>query len=440
MYRKAYRQLLKWKTSDSRKPLLLLGARQVGKTWLMKEFGQNEYDNVVYINCDNEPLTKDLFQNDYDIRRLILGFQAISGTTITENSTLIILDEIQETPRGLHSLKYFCENAPGYHIIAAGSLLGVTLAQNESFPVGKVDMLKIYPMDFEEFIYATGQKTLCDILSDNDNTLIDTFSSKLISLLYQYYFIGGMPEVVKSFVENNDINKARSIQESIIDAYRKDISKHTSKIESIRIGQVLSSLPSQLAKENKKFIYGVAKKGSRASDFELAIQWLVDAGLIYKVCRVSKIATPLKFYEDITAFKLFFLDVGLLCCMAKVPPTAMLVNNDSLAEYKGMVAEEYVAQQLFAAGMDLYYWSNDKTPAELDFIIQLDDDVYPIEVKASTNVRGKSIAQFVKDNPDKKGIRFSLLGYKKQDWLINIPLYSISSVLTHNSLQNTILK
>lgn len=425
MHRKAYKKLLDWKHSDTRKPLILLGARQVGKTWLMKEFGKNEYQNVVYINCDTEPLTKELFLNDYDISRLLLGFQAISGQSIDARNTLIIIDEIQEAPRALHSLKYFCENAPQYHIITAGSLLGVTLSQKESFPVGKVDMLKIYPMDFEEFMLAMDQKTLCDILNAADFDLVETFSAKLTELLYQYYYVGGMPEAVKTFAETNDLNEIRKIQTVILDSYRNDISKHTSKTESIRIGQVLSSLPSQLAKENKKFIYGVAKKGGRAADFELAIQWLIDAGLVYKICRVNKVALPLKFYEDIAAFKLFFLDIGLLCCMADVPASALLLNADNFIEYKGMVAEEFVAQQLSSFGLSLYYWSKEDSTAELDFIIQRDNTIYPIEVKASTNVRGKTIAQLVKDNPSLKGLRFSMLGYKRQERLTNYPLYSL---------------
>ena len=424
MYRKAYHKLKEWKDSTARKPLLLLGARQVGKTWLMKEFGRNEYDNVVYINCDAEPLAKNLFLQDYDIRRLLIAFQAISGESIMERKTLIILDEIQEAPRGLHSLKYFCENAPGYHVMAAGSLLGITLSQKESFPVGKVDMLKIYPMDFEEFLCAMNQRPLCEMLSERKYDWLDSFVGKLKDLLHQYHFVGGMPEIVKSFVDKGDLQEVRSLQEAIIEAYRNDISKHTSKTESIRIGQVLSSLPSQLAKENKKFIYGVAKKGGRAVEFELAIQWLVDAGLVYKVCRVNKVAVPLKFYEDISAFKLFFLDVGLLCCMANVPPSTILINADALNEYKGMVAEEYVAQQLSSAGLLLYYWSNDKSSAELDFVVELGGNVCPIEVKASTNVRGKSLTQFLKDNPGVKGVRYSMLNYKKQDWLTNYPLYS----------------
>ncbi len=430
MYRKAYHKLKEWKDSDNRKPLLLLGARQVGKTWLMKEFGRNEYENVVYINCDAEPLAKNLFVQDYDIRRLLIAFQAISGESINENTTLIIIDEIQESPRGLHSLKYFCENAPGYHVMAAGSLLGITLSQKASFPVGKVDMLKIYPMDFEEFLWAMNQQPLCDMLAARNYAWLDSFAGKLKDFLHQYYFVGGMPEIVKSFADKGDLQEVRSLQDAIIEAYRSDVSKHTSKTESIRIGQVISSLPSQLAKENKKFIYGVAKKGGRAAEFELAVQWLVDAGLVYKVCRVNKVAVPLKFYEDISAFKLFFLDVGLLCCMAGVPPSTMLINPDALSEYKGMVAEEYVAQQLSAAGLRLYYWSNDNSSAELDFVVEFGGNVCPVEVKASTNVRGKSLTQFLKDNPGIKGIRYSLLGYKQQDGLTNYPLYAAQSSVT----------
>ena len=405
--------------------MIMLGARQVGKTWLMREFGKNEYSNVAYINCDSEPLTRELFQSDYDIGRLLIGFQAITGQSINKESTLIILDEIQETPRGLHSLKYFCENAPEYHVMAAGSLLGVTLAQHESFPVGKVDIMHLYPMDFEEFLEAVGQHNLCDLMRNNDRQLIDTFSTKLSELLFQYYYVGGMPEVVNSFVKNADLIEVRKIQAAIIDAYRKDISKHTTKTESVRIGQVLSSLPSQLAKENKRFIYGVAKKGGRAADFELAIRWLVDAGLVYKVSRLSKVAVPLKFYEELDAFKLFFLDVGLLGCMSQVPASLLLNPANTLNEFKGMLAEQYVAQQLTCAGIELFYWSNERTPAELDFVIQINDEAVPIEVKAGANVRGKSIARFVEQNPGKRGVRFSLLGYRQQDWLTNIPLYEV---------------
>lgn len=425
MKRKIYKNLLKWKSSSVRKPLLLLGARQVGKTWVMKEFGKNEYENVIYINCDEEPLTKELFKQDYDISRLLLSFQTISGQSVNPHTTLIILDEIQEAPRGLHSLKYFCEKAPDYHIMAAGSLLGVTLSQKESFPVGKVDILRMFPMDFEEFLEAINQIGLKEILGNGDWELINSFSEKLIEYLFQYYYVGGMPEVVKSFIENNDLLEVRSLQNNILTAYRNDISKHSSKSESVRIGQVLNCLPAQLAKENKKFIYGLVKKGGRAAEFELAIQWLIDAGLVYKVNRVNKLSVPLKIYEDFGSFKLFFLDVGLLGCLAEVPAVSILLDREKLSEYKGMMTEEYVAQQLSAAGLSLFYWSNDKTPSELDFVIQVDGEVYPIEVKAGKNVRGKSLSQCLSQNPGMKGFRFSLLPYIEQAQLTNIPLYAL---------------
>lgn len=425
MYRKAYTKMVEWKDSETRKPLLLLGARQVGKTWLMKEFGMREYENIVYINCDTEPLAQQLFLHDYDISRILLGLQAISGETIIVGKTLIILDEIQEARRGLHCLKYFYENASGYHVMAAGSLLGVSLAHKESFPVGKVDILNIYPMDFEEFLLGIGQKQLSEILTTHDQSLISTFSEKITDFLFQYYYVGGMPEAVLSFALHNDLNKVRDIQHTIIEAYRRDTIKHTSKTESVRIDQVLGSLPSQLAKENRRFVYGAAKKGGRAADFEIAIQWLQDAGLIYKATRVSKIAVPLKFYEELGSFKLFFVDTGLLSCMAEVPSSIIVDKGETLTQFKGMLTEQYVAQQLTSAGFSLYYWSNNSTPAEIDFAIQKGGKAYPIEVKASRNVRGKSIAQYIKENPGLTGLRFSLLDYREQDWITNIPLYEI---------------
>lgn len=425
MKRKAYDKLLEWKKSDNRKPLILLGARQVGKTWLMREFGANEYDNTVYINCDNEPLTRELFQNDYDIRRLLIGFQAITGEEIHPGSTLIILDEIQEAPRGLHSLKYFCENAPEYHIIAAGSLLGVALSHKESFPVGKVDMINIYPMDFEEFLNGIGQSDLCGIMSDINSPLVNTFSDKIEEYLFQYYYVGGMPEAVKEFANTANLNAVRNIQSNILEAYRMDISKHASKSEAIKIGQVLSQLPAQLAKENKRFVFGALRKGARAADFENAIQWLSDAGLIYKCNRVSKIMLPLKFYEEMNVFKLFLLDVGLLGCMSNIPATIIIAGTEHISEYKGMMTEQYVAQQLASAGISLNYWSNNRTTAELDFVIQTGSEACPVEVKSSKNVRGKSLSQYLKDYPDAKGFRFSLLDYKEQERLTNIPLYEL---------------
>lgn len=429
MKRKIYKNLCDWKHKNNRKPLIILGARQVGKTWIMKEFGMNEYRNVVYVNCDDEPRTKDLFTDDYDIERIILGLQAITGEKISPADTLIIIDEIQEAPRGLHCLKYFCEKALEYHVMTAGSLLGVTLGQKESFPVGKVDLLHMYPMDYEEFLEAIGEENLCATLRTADWGLIELMNTRFINCLRQYYFAGGMPEAVKCFADNKDLKIVREIQSDILTAYRNDISKHVDKRESVRIGQVLNSLPSQLIKENKKFIYGILKHGARATEYEIAIQWLIDAGLVYKVNRIRSPKMPLKFYEDPGAFKLFMVDVGLFNCMADIPASSLLVGNDGLVEFKGALTEEYVAQQLISSGCTPYYWSNENNTSEIDFIIQHNEEIIPIEVKAEVNVRAKSFAMFLKANAGLKGLRFSMLPYVRQDNMENVPLFAIQSYL-----------
>ena len=427
MKRKIYNQLLKWKEDKDRKPLILLGARQVGKTWIMQYFGKEEYKKVAYINCDDEPRMKQLFELDYNIERILLTLQAITGIKVTPGDTLIILDEIQETPRALHSLKYFCEKAPEYHVMVAGSLLGVTLGKGESFPVGKVDMLSMYPMDYEEFLEATGNEGWLEVLHSKDWTLIEMMMPKMIELLRQYYYVGGMPGVVSKFIENANLQQVRTLQQKILEAYRRDISKHTSETESTRIRQVLDSLPAQLAKENKKFIYGAIRKGARAKDFEIAIQWLMDAGIIYKVSRIKEPKVPIKFYEDFDAFKLFMLDCGLLACMVDAPADQMLIGNNIFTEFKGALTEQYVMQQLKVLGLSPYYWSNAKTPAEIDFIIQKGSRIIPIEVKAEENVRARSLSQFIKDNSQLKGLRISMKGYVNQDWMENIPLIAIDS-------------
>ena len=427
MKRKIYKQLLKWKRNVDRKPLMLLGARQVGKTWIMQHFGEKEYKNVAYINCDDEPRMKQLFELDYNIDRILITIQAITGVRITPADTLIILDEIQEIPRGLHSLKYFCEKAPEYHVMVAGSLLGVTLGKGESFPVGKVDMLTMYPMDYEEYLDATGNEGWIELLHSKDWGLIDIMKPKMTELLRQYYFVGGMPGVVSKFIENTDLQQVRTLQRDILEAYRRDISKHTSAAESTRIREVLDSLPSQLARENKKFIYGAVRKGSRAKDFELAIQWLVDAGIVYKVNRIKEPKMPLKFYEDMDVFKLFLLDCGLLACMTDASADQMLIGDNVFTEFKGAFTEQYVLQQLLALGLKPYYWSNTKTPSEIDFIIQDSQRVIPVEVKAEENVRARSLVQFIKDNPGLKGLRISMKGYVDQEWMENIPLIAIGT-------------
>lgn len=427
MRRKIYSRLLEWKNSKDRRPLMLLGARQVGKTWIMRHFGEQEYSKVVYVNCDDEPRMKQIFDLDYDIERILTTLQAITGQKATPGDTLIVLDEIQEVPRGLHSLKYFCEKAPEYHVMVAGSLLSVTLGSGESFPVGKVDMLYMYPMDYEEFLEATGHGEWIGLLHSHDLPLVDALLPKLVELLRQYYYVGGMPGVVGRYVENRDLKQVRTLQHEILDAYGRDISKHTSAAESVRIRQVLASLPMQLAKESKKFVYGAVRKGSRAKDFELAIQWLQDAGIIYKVNRIREPRVPIKFYEDFDAFKLFLLDCGLLACMADAPADQMLIGDNVFVEFKGAFTEQYVLQQLLAVGLTPYYWSNAKTPAEIDFIVQQGSRVVPIEVKAEENVRARSLSQFIKDNPGLKGLRLSMKGYANQEWMENVPLVAIDA-------------
>ena len=428
MKRDIYNKLLQWKNDSNRKPLIITGARQVGKTWIMREFGKNEYANVVYINCDNEKRIETLLSEDYNIDRILLGLQAISGVNIKSDKTLIIFDEIQQIPRGLHLLKYFYEENPEYHVMVAGSLLGITLNQGVSFPVGKVDIMEMYPMNFNEFLEAMGQEQLLKVLNTNDWKLIDSLSTKYIELLRQYYYVGGMPEAVYSYCKDKNLAQVRNIQNNILKAYRNDISKHATKSESVKIGQVLDSLPSQLAKENKKFFYGVIKTGARAAEYELAIQWLIDAGIVHKVNRIKEAKMPLKFYEDISAFKLFLLDMGLFACMCDVPASEMLVGNNVFVEYKGAFAEQYVLQQLVCQNVKPYYWSSEKTPSEIDFVIQKDNKIIPIEVKAEVNVKARSLRQFITNNPELKAVRFSMLGYAEQDWMTNIPLYYISAI------------
>ena len=425
MNRQIYNELKRWKTSQDRKPLVLLGARQVGKTWIMRHFGAQEYESVAYINCDDEPRAKELFTLDYDMDRILLSIQVITGVKVLPGKTLVILDEIQELERGLHSLKYFYEKSPQYHVMVAGSLLGITLGRGESFPVGKVDMLHMYPMNFSEFLDAMGKTELIPLIHSKEWQVIELMRDKFEYLLRQYYYVGGMPKVVSKYVSNGDLAEVRKEQMAIVDAYRRDISKHTTNRESMRIGQVLDSLPSQLARENKKFVYGAVRKGARAADFELAIQWLVDAGIVLRVHRISEARMPLKFYEQLESFKLFLLDCGLLACMADTAADQMLVDNKVFIEFKGAFTEQYVAQELVSMGIKPYYWSNDRTPAEIDFVVQQDGKAIPIEVKASTNVRSKSLAQFIKDNEGLKGLRLSLCSYIDQSWMENIPLYAL---------------
>lgn len=428
MKRKLYNSLIEWKNSRFRKPLVLEGARQVGKTWLVKEFGKNEYENMVYVNCADEPFAKALFVGDLVPKRIVRDIVANKAQQIVPGKTLIFFDEIQEAPQGITALKYFCENAPEYHVVAAGSLLGVVHHPGESYPVGKVDILRLFPMSFEEFVWAKGNDVLAEMMANCEWESMMVHNYMLQDLLRQYYYVGGMPEVVLNWVGKEDVLEVRRIQNRIITSYANDISKHAGA-ETERIRMVWQSVPSQLAKENKKFIYGAMRKGARAKDFELAIQWLVDAGLVHKIYRCKNPEMPLKFYEDFDAFKLYSLDVGLLGAMANAPASLMLASNDVFKEFKGAFSENYVLQQIITDNdLSICYFTKENSQVEIDFLVQTAERIIPIEVKAEENVKSKSLRQFVTvDHAEKnmKGLRCSMLPYKDQGWMENIPLYGI---------------
>ena len=421
MYRTVYDELCAWKNKNNRKPLILSGARQVGKTWILKEFGNAEFDNLAYINCDKVTEMQNAF-TDFDTDRLIRFFSVVSNTSIQPGKTLIVLDEIQEVPIGLTALKYFCENASQYHIVVAGSLLGLELHKGTGFPVGKVDEINMYPLSFKEFLIAMGKDSIINLMDEHRWEELSSLSKMLIELLRQYYYVGGMPEVVKNYVADQDILQVRKTQKQILADYRRDFSKHVPSSLLPKVNMVWDSIPSQLAKENKKFIYGLLKKGGRAKEFEDAIQWLINAGLVYKVNRVSKIESPLKFYEDISAFKLFTVDLGLLGAMVDVPAKEVLINDNMFIEYKGAFTEQYVLQEIIEYGLQPYYYSKENSRLEIDLIVQT-DEVYPIEVKAEENLRSKSLKTAYDENPKLKAVRFSMCGYKEQDWMTNVPLY-----------------
>lgn len=429
MKRNAIKELYEWKENNGRKPLVILGARQVGKTWLMKEFGKEAYKKCAYVNFEDNDDLRGLFEHDFDIQRIIANLQWATDVTIDED-TLIILDEIQEAPRGITALKYFQEKAPQYHVIAAGSLLGIAMHKNDSFPVGKVDFMHLYPLSFYEFLNAIGEKKMVDLLQAKDWTMLTMVRAKFEERLRQYYFVGGMPAAVLAFVNDGDLNKVRTIQKSIIEAYERDFSKHAPAIEVPRIRMVWHSIPSQLSKENRKFIYGMIKEGARAKDFELAIEWLKDAGLIYKINRCKKAQLPLAAYEDFSAFKMFLSDIGLMGAMSNIPVQSLLNGNMLFSDFKGALTEQFVLQQMKTnQSLSIYYWSADNSRGEIDFLVQQEEKVIPIEVKAEENLQAKSLRMFVERNPGLKGCRFSMSPYREQDWLVNYPLYSVLTIL-----------
>lgn len=430
MYRTAFEQLYKWKENKNRKPLIIEGARQVGKTWLMKEFGKIAYKDTVYINFDSNSKMADLFSSDLNIERLIMGLEIYIGRKINPDNSLLIFDEIQEVPRALSSLKYFYEDAPQYNIVCAGSLRCIALHGGTSFPVGKVDFLNLYPLSYREFLMALVGKSYVELLDNGDYDMIKAFKQTYIDALKQYYFVGGMPEAVQSFVLNKDFKEVRDIQKRILLAYEQDFSKHA-PIEIVpKIRMLWNSIPSQLAKENKKFIYGLVREGGRAKEYEAAIMWLCDCGLVYKVSRINTAGIPLKAYEDLKAFKLFVVDVGLLGCMTGLHQSVLLDENTLFVEFKGALTEQYVCQQLSALDeLDIYYYTNDRGSCEVDFVIDTGEKIIPVEVKAQTNLKAKSLKTYCERFSPDLAVRTSMSDYKAEEWLVNLPLYAIEEIV-----------
>lgn len=429
MYRSAIEKLHRWKDSKRRKPLIIQGARQVGKTWLMKEFGRRAYTDTVYINFDANSRMAELFASDLNTDRLIMGIELYAGRKIDPEHTLLIFDEVQEVPRALSSLKYFCENAPEYHIVCAGSLLGIALHEGTSFPVGKVDFLQLCPLSFKEFLMAVTGKQYAELLEKRDYQMVTAFRDTYIDALKQYYFVGGMPEAVQSFAEERDFSAVREIQKHILEAYEQDFSKHAPLEMVPKIRMVWNSIPSQLAKENKKFVYGLVREGGRAKDYETAIMWLCDCGLVHKIGRVNAAGLPLKAYEDLKAFKLFLLDVGLLGCMAGLKQQTLLDGNDLFVEFKGALTEQYVCQQLKTIdGLNVYYYTNDRGSCEVDFVIDTGEQVIPVEVKAEVNLKAKSLKTYLEKFQPELAVRTSMADYRKEERLVNLPLYEVEEI------------
>lgn len=429
MYRMAMESLYRWKDSKYRKPLIIEGARQVGKTWLMKAFGKEAYADTIYINFDSNPRMAGLFEPDLDTDRLILGLELYTGRKIDPSQTLLVFDEIQEVPRALASLKYFCENAPQYHIICAGSLLGIALHQGTSFPVGKVDFLKLYPLSFREFLMATGNERFAELLDKRDYEMISSFQQTYMDCLRYYYFVGGMPEAVQVFSESKDFNEVRAIQNRILAAYEQDFSKHAPNEIVPKIRMIWNSIPSQLAKENKKFVYGLVRDGGRARDYETALMWLSDCGLVHRISRVTNARIPLKAYEDLKAFKLFIVDVGLLGCMTGLHQSTLIDGNKLFTEFKGALTEQYVCQQLKTIeDLSIYYYTNDRGSCEIDFVIDTGEQIVPVEVKAETNLKAKSLKTFRERFEPGRSVRTSMASYKEEEGLVNLPLYAIENI------------
>jgi len=428
MKRDILKKLIEWKNKPIRKPLILTGARQVGKTWAMKEFGAKNFKKSAYISFDNNPNIKKLFDNSVHPKELLPFLNAEAGVEI-DSETLVIFDEIQEVPKALTALKYFFEERSDIPIITAGSTLGVSLHNGVSFPVGKVEFITLYPMSFAEFLDAISENQLRIAIETKNYDLIDSFHKKLIGLVKQYMIVGGMPEAVSAFVKTQAFSETRKVQKNILMSYEKDFSKYTNAEMSVKLNLLWRSIPSQLSKENKKFMYKAVKKGARARDFEVAIQWLVDSSLIYKLGRVSKPSLPLKSYEDFGIFKMFLHDIGLLCAMSGVSEKIILAADNIFKEFKGALAEQLVYQELLTIGIEPFYWSVENSQAEVDFLIQREDQIIPIEVKSGINLQAKSLKVYMEKFKPSIALRVSAANYKNSGNIIDLPMYVIRSWL-----------
>lgn len=428
MKRECLDKLLEWKGRSNRKPLILRGARQVGKTWLLKEFARTAYNKCAYVNFEQDRAMRGIFESTLDPLK-ILETISLRLKMAIDTDTLIILDEIQAAPGGITALKYFCESAPQYHVVAAGSLLGIAMHRGDSFPVGKVEYIDLYPLSFREFLMACGDERLVQLIEAKKFDTVTLVKDQLIERLRTYYFVGGMPEAVACYCDSGDFDRVRAIQHFILDSYENDFSKHAPAIEVPRIRMVWQSVIAQLAKENRKFIYGLLRQGARAKDFELAIQWLADAGLIYAIHRCKKAALPLKAFEDFSAFKIFMLDIGLMCAAGGITAESLIHGNELFNIFRGGLTEQYVCQQIIGRADAIYYWSAENSSGEIDFLVQSNGHIHPIEVKAEENLRAKSLAAFIAANPTLHGWRLSMSDYRQQDRLTNYPLYTTFALL-----------
>lgn len=430
MKRSIQTSLVAWVKKKNRKPLVLIGPRQVGKTWLMKQLGHEHFEQVIYLNFEREKSMTTIFEDDYDPQRIVSALEVFSGKKAIMGQTLIILDEIQEALGGLTALKYFQEELPELHLVAAGSLLGVGTKTTTSFPVGKVELMHIHPMSFVEFLQAVGEDKLGQLIATKKLDIITVFHDRLVALLKTYYYVGGMPEAVKTYVETESLEDARNIQLQILEAYERDFSKHASKEIIPRIRQVWNTFVAQLAKENKKFVYGLIRTGARAREYESAIEWLMNYGLVHKVYRTTAARLPIKAYADSKHFKLFFHDVGLLAALAQLDARVILEGDKLFREFKGALTEQFVVQQLVAQGTGTpFYWTNDSGQAEVDFLFETQGVLHPLEVKAAENLQSKSLQVFHEKYTDVHCFRTSLSGYREEDWLTNIPLYAFPNWL-----------